>query len=271
MAGKTPVAPTREPTKRFISHYSPKLYTWLTGIKLEIKRAPAAQLPIFNKLEDARVAVVTVYEKESSKVLQALHDSLQDDSLNMTHYFVSNNDNMKKHSLRGDNIKYFHLHNRYPNNGALGYGLCGMIAFKVAFDVIFFVNADYQFKQGFLKSSIDKMWKNKVDIAYFLDDKLSEDKVSFRPVMISRRMAFAAMIYAQLSSVGEKFIRGMLTLFCKQNGYKLVKVKSDLIQLKDKQANVYEESSPDQVKLPELVRHLTGWSFGKPKSQSATV
>jgi hypothetical protein len=268
LAGKAPVGKLREPLRRYIYQFSSELYRWFTGQHLIApSTATQAETPTLRAHEEWNITLISSYDNQTAHELRIFHESVLGQTQKVSHMMVANG--FPNQEVLDWGVEHFVMPRDYQDQCALGQGLAGMFSFKLGCDAVIFFNQNHLMMPTFIKSVSDFMQKTQADIVFIKAEGLDEAENKQSPdmtLMMTRKVAFMAMLQAQLSSLSAKLRQHALLKIAEAHQLKVMTIRSKALKCKP----LLKKQGCDQVDhLPsvEEMFSLTGYQFSK-KSQA---
>lgn len=109
-----------------------------------------------------KIAVITPYYKEPIEVLRQCHESVLNQSIPATHFFIA--DGFPQPELGQWDIKHISLAQGHDDNGDTPRGIGGILAEIEGYDFVAYLDADNWFHPNHLSSLMDEMEKTGAEI-----------------------------------------------------------------------------------------------------------
>jgi glycosyltransferase involved in cell wall biosynthesis len=109
-----------------------------------------------------KIAVITPYYNEPIEVLRQCHESVLNQSISATHFFIA--DGFPQSELEQWNIKHISLAQGHDDNGDTPRGIGGLLAEVEGYDYVAYLDADNWFHPHHLSSLLEEMEKTGAEI-----------------------------------------------------------------------------------------------------------
>lgn len=268
LAGKVPVEKLRRPLRRCSSHFSSELYRWFTGQQLIApSTAIQAETPTLRAYEEWNITLISSYENQTTHELRIFHECLLSQTQKVTHLMVANG--IPNQEVLDWDALHFVMPRSFSDKCALGQGLAGMFSFKLGCDAVIFFNQNHLMMPTFIKSVSDFMQRTQADIVLIKAEDLDEaenKQNSDITLIMTRKVAFVAMLQAQLSSLSAKIRLHLLLKIAEAHQLKVMtittgKLKSKAFLNAQVKNEIYNSPSVDDLFA------LTGYRFKKESSR----